>query len=90
MQTEQSVQTSIIKYCEKLGWQAFKVDWSKPGMPDLVILTPYETFFCEVKRKGGRLSEVQEWRIEQLRGLNKKVIVAHSLEEFKDAIESNQ
>ena len=86
MAEEANTQRAIIKYCEQQGWIALKADYSKPGYMDLLIITPYEVLFVEVKAKRGRLSEIQKHRIEELKTMNKKVFVVHSLEEFKNEI----
>ena len=36
------------------------------GIPDLILLKDGVTIFVEVKAKKGRLSKVQEYRIQQL------------------------
>ena len=54
----------------------------EPGIPDYVALHPnYIGFFLEVKRPGGKLSKVQEIKIEQLRqGYGLAVAVVDSVE----------
>ncbi len=51
---------------------------NKAGYPDLILLKPNEVKFVEVKRKNGRLSKIQEYRIEELRRIGFEVIVARS------------
>jgi len=41
---------------------------NKAGLPDLICMKPDEVKFIEVKGPKGRLSEVQKYRIEELRG----------------------
>ena len=40
---------------------------NKAGLPDLVCMKPDEGKFIEVKSEKGRLSEVQKYRIEELK-----------------------
>ena len=40
---------------------------NKAGLPDLVCMKPDEVKFIEVKSEKGRLSEVQKYRIEELK-----------------------
>ena len=40
---------------------------NKAGLPDLVCMKPDEVKFIEVKGPKGRLSEVQKYRIEELK-----------------------
>lgn len=49
---------------------------NKAGLPDLVCMKPDEVKFIEVKGPKGRLSEVQKYRIEELKeaGFNVEVL----------------
>lgn len=40
---------------------------NRAGMPDLICMKPDEVKFIEVKSEKGRLSEVQKYRIEELK-----------------------
>ena len=40
---------------------------NKAGLPDIVLLKPDEVKFIEVKGPKGRLSEVQKYRIDELK-----------------------
>ncbi len=51
---------------------------NKAGYPDLLLLRPNAVKFVEVKAKTGRLSKIQQYRIEELRGLGFDVEVAKS------------
>ena len=66
---EQAYQAKLIKEYEKKGWTVIKIIMSnKAGLPDLICMKPDEVKFIEVKGPKGRLSEVQKYRIEELRG----------------------
>ena len=41
---------------------------NRAGYPDLLLLKPSDVRFVEVKAAKGKLSEVQKYRIEELRG----------------------
>jgi len=40
---------------------------NKAGLPDLICMKPDEVKFIEVKSEKGRLSEIQKYRIEELK-----------------------
>lgn len=66
--TEQKVQAKRIKELEEQGYYVIKlIQTNKNGMPDLVAIPPDSgVIFSEVKRKGGRLSKLQEYRLKEL------------------------
>tara|TARA_R100000700_G_C3072001_1_gene81719 strand:- start:213 stop:539 length:327 start_codon:yes stop_codon:yes gene_type:complete len=77
--TEAAYQRKLIKKYETEGWHVLKLLMlNKAGYPDLILLKPNEVKFVEVKRKNGRLSKIQEYRIEELRRIGFEVIVARS------------
>lgn len=84
MLLEAKEQTKIKKHLEREGWIVVKtVQLSESGYPDLFAFKDGITLFIEVKReKGGRLSEIQKYRIEKLTEQNFKVLVSHGYKEF--------
>lgn len=61
-------QTKIKKQLEKDGWFVIKlIKTSINGIPDLMALKNGETIFVEVKQPTGTLSEIQKYRIKELR-----------------------
>ena len=82
---ESKEQTKIKKYLEKDGWIVVKtIQLSESGYPDLFAFRCGKTLFIEVKReKGGRLSEIQKYRIEILSAQNFSVLVSHGFNQFK-------
>lgn len=82
---ESKEQTKIKKYLEKDGWIVVKtIQLSESGYPDLFAFRCGQTLFIEVKReKGGRLSEIQKYRIEMLSAQNFSVLVSHGFNQFK-------
>ena len=83
---ESKEQTKIKKYLEKDGWIVVKtIQLSESGYPDLFAFRDGTTLFIEVKReKGGRLSEIQKYRIEKLIEQNFSVLVSHGFNQFKE------
>ena len=49
---------------------------NKAGLPDLICMKPDKVKFIEVKSEKGRLSEIQRYRIEELKekGFDVKVM----------------
>jgi Holliday junction resolvase len=75
--TEAQYQAKLIKQYEADGWTVIKlVQTNKAGYPDLLLLRPSDVRWVEVKTRTGRLSKVQEYRIEELRGKGFAVEVA--------------
>jgi Holliday junction resolvase-like predicted endonuclease len=84
---ECKIQSKIIKKLEAEGYYVLKlIKTNKNGIPDLIAIKENETFFIEVKRPNGRLSEVQKFRIKELQSNNIKVKVWQDYEqEFKES-----
>lgn len=65
---ESARQTKIKKQLEKEGWFVIKlIKTSVNGIPDLMALKNGDTIFIEVKQPKGVLSEIQKYRIKELR-----------------------
>lgn len=66
--TEQQIQTRIKKHFESQGYFVIKlIKTSVNGIPDLLAIKEDRTKFIEVKKPGGVLSELQKYRIRELR-----------------------
>lgn len=65
--------------------------WVSPGMagvPDRILIAPGgRVVFVELKQECGRLSNLQRWVRDRLRGLGCDVRVTHSLEEVLDVVD---
>lgn len=71
---EQLIQSKIIKRLEGQGWYVIKlIKTNKNGIPDLVAFKDNEFQFIEVKTETGKLSELQKFRIEELKNKGFKV-----------------
>ena len=65
---ESAIQTQIKKKLEADGWIVVKlIKTSMNGIPDLLALKGGCCQFIEVKQPKGVLSEIQKYRINQLR-----------------------
>jgi Holliday junction resolvase-like predicted endonuclease len=69
---EQQIQSKIIKRLEQEGFFVLKlIKTNKSGIMDLLAVKESRTIFVEVKQEHGKLSEIQRYRINELR--NKKI-----------------
>lgn len=68
--TEQQIQVKRIKELEEQGYYVIKlIKTNKNGIPDLIAIPPNsDVIFSEVKRPGGKLSKLQEYRLKELKG----------------------
>lgn len=65
---EQARQSKIKRHLEKDGWVVVNlIKTSMNGIPDLMALKDGVTRFIEVKQPSGKLSEIQRYRLKQLR-----------------------
>lgn len=68
MMTEQQIQSKRIKQLEEEGYYVIKLMvTNKNGIPDLIAIPPNtNVLFSEIKRPNGKLSKLQEYRIQEL------------------------
>jgi Holliday junction resolvase len=66
---ESELQAKIIKHYEAKGYMVIKIiQTNKNGIPDLLLIKEgVHPFFIEVKTDQGKLSDLQKYRIEQLK-----------------------
>ena len=65
---EQKLQSKIIADLDKRGWIVVKtITLSKNGFPDIFAFRSGITIFIEVKAPNGKRTELQKYRIEQLK-----------------------
>lgn len=84
---EQSIQTSIREKLIASGWMVIKLmHTSANGIPDLLCLKDGEAVFIEVKQTKGRVSKLQEHRINQLGKYGFDAFVARSVNDIKTMI----
>ena len=83
--TEQHIQYAINTYLKKEGWWITKLMMTTTsGIPDLMAIKSGVTIFIEVKKPGGRLSKIQQYRIAELREQDIPVLVTDNLTEVKE------
>ena len=79
--TESKIQKKISDHYTKNGWIVVKLmKTSVNGIPDLMVMKNGVTKFIEVKKKGGKISELQKYRIKQLREQNFEAVVMDGIE----------
>ena len=75
--TEQQIQTHRIKELEAEGYYVIKlIKTNKNGIPDLLAIPPgADVLFSEVKTLKGRVSKLQEYRLQELQkhGINTEI-----------------
>ena len=70
--SEQIIQKKITTQLEAHGYFVVKlIKTNRNGIPDLLAIKENRTIFVEVKKEHGKLSEIQRYRINELR--NKKI-----------------
>ena len=84
---EQDIQLRIRKWFEANGWIVLKtVALSTAGWPDLIALKDETTVFVEVKKPGGKTTDLQEYRIAQLIAAGFYAFIAYSFNDFQNKI----
>ena len=77
--TEQQIQKKITDNLESDGWVVVKLmKTSTNGIPDLMCLREGIAKFIEVKKPNGKISELQKYRIKQLRKQGFEAVVMDS------------
>lgn len=66
--TEQQIQRKRINELEAQGYYVIKlIKTNKNGIPDVIAISPNaKVLFSEIKTKTGKLSKLQEYRLEEL------------------------
>ena len=67
--TEQQIQKKRINELEQQGYYVIKlIKTNKNGIPDLIAIPPESNvLFSEVKTPKGKVSKLQEYRLEELK-----------------------
>lgn len=81
--SESKYQSKIIKALEKRGYYVLKlISTNKSGIPDILALKDgLPPFFIEVKGVKTTISELQKYRIEELRERGFKAIISREGDE---------
>ena len=79
--TEQRIQKKITDQLTNDGWFVIKLmKTSINGIPDLMALRNGTTKFIEVKKPRGVISEIQKYRIKQLRKQGFEAVVMDGID----------
>ena len=67
--TEQQIQSKKIRELERQGYYVIKlINTNKNGIPDLLAIPPgSDVLFVEVKTPKGKVSKLQQYRMEELK-----------------------
>lgn len=66
--TESKIQKKIIDHYQNAGFMVVKLmKTNQNGIPDLMVLKNGICKFVEVKKPGGKISQLQKYRIDKLR-----------------------
>jgi Holliday junction resolvase len=80
--TEQRIQTEIVKYIESIGGYVVKVMVANSnGTPDLICCIDGKFLAIEVKKDGGKVSELQKHHIKKIQVSGGEAIVAYSVDD---------
>ena len=86
---ENYIEAWIRKQIEELGGKFYK--WTSPGndgVPDRIAILPGgKIFFVELKTEKGRLSEIQKWVQEILKGLGCNVRTIYGVDDAHSFVE---
>lgn len=89
--TEADIQREIIMELRQRGAEVIRLNAGRgrhnqhlapPGCPDLLVIEPSRTWFCEVKTPTGRLSQDQKIYHERLERYGCEVVVARGVEDI--------
>ena len=82
---EQQIQKKIIDKLESKGYFVVKtVKTNKNGVPDLIACKDTQCIWIEVKRPGGKLSKLQEYRISEMKRKGLQVMVCYGVDEIEN------
>lgn len=96
VQSERSIQTAIRKWLVKEGFEVIKLttmrQYGSAGWPDLLVFdkAPRLPLFLEIKTEFGKVTPLQNQRIEQLRNRGYPTFVVRSLHQAKIYVEAWQ
>lgn len=83
---EKTIENQIKKWLEQQGYWWMKVHgdvFQKSGVPDILACVNGKFVGIEVKRSGGRLSELQKYNIDKIRAAGGVAFVATSVDEVR-------
>ena len=85
--SEQSIQSSCLKYAKSKGWYVLKViKCNISGFPDSALFKDGKTIFVEFKSEIGKQSELQKYQQKQLETQGFKYYLVNNLNYFKEIV----
>ena len=87
MTLESDIQKKIINYLKNEGYLVVKtIVLNVAGYPDIFAFKNDKTLFVEVKNEKGKVSDLQQHRINSLKQQGFDVIISRSIEDFKETL----
>ncbi len=87
-QYESQIQNKILKNLKSIGIYAHKnIATNKKGVPDIICCVDGKYVALEVKKKGGKPSDLQIWNINKIRNSGGVAETVYSWEDVKDILE---
>ena len=87
MTLESDIQKKIINYLKNEGYLVVKtIVLNVAGYPDIFAFKNGKTLFVEVKNEKGKVSDLQQHRINSLRQQGFDVIISRSIEDFTETL----
>lgn len=85
---ESKIESWLDGQIKKIGGKSYKfVSPGNPGVPDRIFILPGgKVFFVELKRKIGRLSNVQIWQREQFKERGIEIKVIYGMDQAKEFV----
>lgn len=84
---ESKIQASILKYLKNEGFFTVKtIVNNKAGVPDIYALKDGINVWIEVKRPGGRVSQIQSYIHSQIREKGGIIFVVDTLDDLKEKL----
>lgn len=81
---ESKIQSKIINKLNSDGWMVVKlIKTNLNGIPDLLALKNNKAIFIEVKSEKGKLSEIQKYRINELKNHGFEVHILNSTDNLE-------
>jgi hypothetical protein len=86
--TEAQIEAKMVRMVRDHGGLCYKfTSPNNPGVPDRIVITPDgRTIYIELKTQYGRLAEIQQWQIEEIRKRGADVRVLKGWEAVREFI----
>ena len=86
--SETQLKNQVKRWVNAQGGFCLKTsDRFTSGIPDLWVCIHGRGVWIELKTKTGKVSAIQQWTIDQIRGAEGEAVVCHSLDEVKTVFE---